>query len=72
MHDCSSGQDKGLLTVDGKTFVERLLLCFAPKVSAVLISANRYFDATKQLPRRGTRKFCPIQMQDFTGHWRGF
>jgi molybdopterin-guanine dinucleotide biosynthesis protein A len=26
MHDCSSGQDKGLLTVDGKTFVERLLL----------------------------------------------
>jgi molybdenum cofactor guanylyltransferase len=38
------GQDKGLLTVDGKTFVERLLLCFAPKVSAVLISANRHFD----------------------------
>ena len=37
-------QDKGLLTVDGKTFVERLLLCFAPKVSAVLISANRHFD----------------------------
>jgi molybdenum cofactor guanylyltransferase len=39
------GQDKGLLTVDGKTFVERLLLnVLRRKVSAVLISANRHFD----------------------------
>jgi molybdopterin-guanine dinucleotide biosynthesis protein A len=61
-----------LLTLGSKTFVERLLLRFAPKVSAVLISANRYRDRYQRLPRRGTRKFCPIQMQDFTGLWRGF
>jgi molybdopterin-guanine dinucleotide biosynthesis protein A len=55
MHDCSSGQDKGLLTVDGKTFVERLLLCFAPKVSAVLISANRYRDRYQTISRAVAR-----------------
>lgn len=38
------GQDKGLLTLHGKTFVARLLERFAPLARAVLISANRHLD----------------------------
>jgi molybdopterin-guanine dinucleotide biosynthesis protein A len=61
-----------LLTLGSKTFVERLLLRFAPKVSAVLISANRYRDVYQTLSRAVARaKFCPIHVQGFHGPLAG-
>ncbi len=65
------GQDKGLLTVDGKTFVERLLLRFAPKVSEVLISANRYLDRYQQLAAPWHAKVLQDDVQGFHGPLAG-
>jgi molybdopterin-guanine dinucleotide biosynthesis protein A len=65
------GQDKGLLTVDGKTFVERLLLRFAPKVSEVLISANRYLDRYQQLAAPWHAKVLQDDVQGFHGPLSG-
>jgi molybdopterin-guanine dinucleotide biosynthesis protein A len=71
MHDCSSGQDKGLLTVDGKTFVERLLLRFAPKVSAVLISANRHLDVYQTIAAPWHAQVLPDTNAGFHGPLAG-
>jgi molybdopterin-guanine dinucleotide biosynthesis protein A len=71
MHDCSSGQDKGLLTVDGKTFVERLLERFAPKVSAVLISANRHLDVYQTLAAPWHAQVLPDTNAGFHGPLAG-
>lgn len=65
------GQDKGLLTVDGKTFVERLLLRFALKVSAVLISANRHLDVYQTLAAPWQAQVLPDAQQGFHGPLAG-
>ena len=65
------GQDKGLLTVDGKTFVERLLERFAPKVSAVLISANRHLDVYQTLAAPWHAQVLPDTQQGFHGPLAG-
>lgn len=65
------GQDKGLLTVDGKTFVERLLERFAPKVSAVLISANRHLDVYQTLAAPWHAQVLPDTNAGFHGPLAG-
>ena len=60
-----------LLRLGSKTFVERLLLCFAPKVSAVLISANRYRDRYQQLAAPWHAQVLPDTQQGFHGPLAG-
>jgi molybdopterin-guanine dinucleotide biosynthesis protein A len=60
-----------LLTLGSKTFVERLLLRFAPKVSAVLISANRYRDRYQQLAAPWHAKVLQDDVQGFHGPLAG-
>jgi molybdopterin-guanine dinucleotide biosynthesis protein A len=61
-----------LLTLGSKTFVERLLLRFAPKVSAVLISANRYRDRYQQLAAPWHAQVLPDTNAGFHGPLAGF
>jgi molybdopterin-guanine dinucleotide biosynthesis protein A len=60
-----------LLRLGSKTFVERLLLRFAPKVSAVLISANRYRDRYQQLAAPWHAKVLQDDVQGFHGPLAG-
>jgi molybdopterin-guanine dinucleotide biosynthesis protein A len=67
----AAGKTKGLLTVDGKTFVERLLERFAPKVSAVLISANRHLDVYQTLAAPWHAQVLPDTNAGFHGPLAG-
>lgn len=61
------GQDKGLLTLNGKTFIERLLTRFAPHTCEVLISANRHLDRYQPLVAPWHATVLPDDVQGFHG-----
>ncbi len=60
-----------LLRLGSKTFVERLLERFAPKVSAVLISANRHLDVYQTLAAPWHAQVLPDTQQGFHGPLTG-
>ncbi len=62
------GQDKGLVTLDGRPMVQHIVQRIAPQVGRVLISANRNLDAYSTL---GDYTVIPDGVGDFAGPLAG-